>query len=107
MTSADIKSIVKEEIARATLNESLVSLDYLHDNVSTSTIAGKSWYKLISGLESVINEVKDFNDQFLSSRHGPLPNTRTALIQLQMIVKSLESVKPTIIGMDDIERRDV
>jgi hypothetical protein len=37
---------------------------------------------------------------------GPLPNTQGALIQLQMIVKMLQGIKPVILGMDDIQRKD-
>lgn len=107
MTPADIKVIVKEEVAKALVTEGMVSLDHLHDGISTSTMTGKPWFHLVSSLESVINEVKDFNGQYSSARHGPLPNTRGALVQLQMIVKMLEGIKPVIMGMDDIERKDV
>jgi len=97
-----IKQTVNEEIIR----ESLVSLDHLHDGISTSTMVGKPWYSLISGLESVVNEVKDFKGMYSSAHHGPHPNTGGALIQLQMIAKILEGIKPVIMGMDDIQKKD-
>lgn len=107
MASLDIKKLVKEEVAKALVTESLISIEHLHDGISTSTMTGRPWFQLVNALESVINEVNDFNGQYSSSRHGPLPNTRGAMVQLQMVVKLLESVKPVIIGMDDIERKDV
>lgn len=106
MTPSDIKLIVKEEVAKSRINETLVNLEHLHDGISTSTMTGKPWFQLVNALESVINEVKDFKSQYQSARHGPLPNCEGALIQLQMVAKLLQGVKPVIIGMDDIERKD-
>lgn len=107
MTPSDIKLIVKEEVAKQRLNEALISLDHLHDGISTSTMTGRPWFHLVSSLESVINEVNDFNGMYSDSRHSPLPNTRGALVNLQMVVKILKGIKPVIMGMDDIERKDV
>lgn len=107
MTSDNIKKLVKEEISKQLLQEIMVNLDHLHDGISTSTITGQVWFKLISSLESIINEVKDFKTQYSDSYHGPLPNTEGALIQLQMIAKALVAVKPVILGMDDIEKHDI
>lgn len=93
-----IEQIVKEE---------LVELDRLHDGVSTSTITGKAWFNLISSLESVMNEVKDFKDMYRPSLHGPTPDITTAMLNLQQVVQILEDTKHVIIGMDDIERKDL
>jgi len=97
-----IKQTVNEEIIR----ESLVDLGHLHDGISTRTLVGQPWFKLVSALEDIVNEVKDFKDMYSPSLHGPMPNTQGALIQLQIAVKVLESIKPVILGMDDIQKKD-
>ena len=107
MTPDELKSLIKEQVAKQLIKEAMVDLEFLHDGISTSTMTGKPWFQLVNALESVINEVKDFKGQYASARHGPLPNCEGALIQLQMVVKILQGVKPVIMGMDDIERKDI
>lgn len=107
MSPSELKSLVKEEVAKTLLKEAMVNIEFLHDGISTSTMTGKPWFQLVNALESVINEVKDFKGQYSDPRHGPMPNCEGALIQLQMVVKLLQGVKPVIMGMDDIERKDI
>jgi len=97
-----IKQTVNEEIIR----ESLVDLDHLRDGISTNTLVGQPWRKLAYAMEDIVNEVKNFKDMYSPRLHGPLPNTEGALIQLQIAVKVLESIKPVILGMDDIQKKD-
>lgn len=103
----NIKSLIREEVNRALVNETLANFESLHDGISTSTTSGKAWFKLINSLESVVNEVKNFNEQHSSSRHGALPNTSGATIKLESVVETLQSIKPVIIGMDHIEKKDI
>lgn len=106
MNPEQLKALIKEEVKKALIAEARVELDHLHDGISSRTMTGEPWFKLVSALEDVINEMIDFPSLYSPSLHGPLPNTRGALVQLQMVAKLLESVKPVVIGMDDIERKD-
>lgn len=106
MSPTDLRQIIKETVEKV-LKESRLELDHLQDGISTSTIIGKDWFKLISNLESLINEMNEWKSQYSSNTHGPLPNVQGALVNLQMIVKLLTEVKPVVIGMDDIERKDM
>jgi hypothetical protein len=106
MDSPELQVLIKKIVAEQLVKEQLVSLDDLHDGVSRSTMIGKYWYEMISGLETVINETKDFKGMYSPTLHGTLPNTQGALIQLQMIVKMLQGIKPVVLGMDDIQRKD-
>ncbi|MEI6421701.1 MAG: DUF2490 domain-containing protein [Lentisphaerota bacterium] len=102
MTIFDIKEIIKEEI----LNARIDKLNHLRSEfIHNSTMTGKQWNNLISSLESVIYEVENFNSQYAS--HTPLPNTKDAYGKLHMVAELLKSVQPVIIGMDEIERKDV
>jgi len=106
MNPEQLKALIKEEVQKALLAEGRVNLEHLHDGISTRTMTGEPWFKMISALEDVINEMMDFPSLYSPRLHGPLPNTRGALVQLQMVAKLLEGVKPVIMGMDDIERKD-
>ena len=106
MDKIQLEALIRQIVTEQLVKEGLVSLDDLHDGVSHSTMVGKYWYEMISGLETVINETKDFKGMYSPTLHGPLPNTQGALIQLQMVVKILQGIKPVILGMDDIQRKD-
>lgn len=106
MDTAELKALIKEEVAKALLKEAQIDLSHLHDNVSMKTLSGRPWYNLVTAMEDLINEMQDFPSLYSPRLHGPLPNTRGALVQLQMIAKMLEGVKPVVMGMDDIEKKD-
>ena len=105
MTKAELKSLIQESVQEV-LTESLTDLDVLTDGISNSTITGKSWNQLVRNLASVIDEVKDFQGQYSNPAHGPMPNVRDSMIHLKQIVELMSKIKPTIYGMDDIERKD-
>ncbi len=105
MNKKELQSLIRESVQEV-LNESLTDLDVLTDGISTSTITGKSWNQLVLSLASVIDEVKDFRSQYSDPRHGPMPNLRDSMIHLKQIVELMSKIKPTIYGMDDIERKD-
>lgn len=107
MDKTELQTLIKQTIGEQLVNESLVSLDDLHEGISTSTMVGKDWYKLVSALEGVINETKDFKSMYSAALHGPSPNTQGAMINLQTIVKLLIAMKPVILGMDDIQKKDI
>ncbi len=88
------------------LSERLADLSQLRDNVSRGSIVGRPWHNLVQSLESVIDEVENFGGQYVSASHGPLPPTADAARKLQEVVRLLAAVKPIIIGMDEIERKD-
>jgi len=106
MLMNEIKDLIKEELIQYIIKESKMELNHLKNNISNSTITGKSWNKLIDQLGDVINEIKDFNSQYSSPIHGPLPNTSTALLKAKEIISILQEIKPVIIGMDSIERKE-
>ena len=107
MKSSDIKKLIKETVAKAIIKESMIDLAYLHDNVSSSTMIGRPWLQMISSLESVIDEVNSFNSSYPSARHGPSPNSAAAMEKFQQVISLLSEIKPVILGMDDIQKKDI
>lgn len=107
MDKTELQKLIKQTINEQLIKESLVSLDSLHDGISRSTTIGNAWYQLISGLESVINETKDFKGMYPPAVHGPTPNTQGAMIQFAQILKMIQAIKPVILGMDDIQKKDI
>jgi hypothetical protein len=107
MDKTELQTLIKKTISEQLIKEALTNLDVLHDGISTSTMVGKEWYKLVNALEGIIDETKDFKSMYSAALHGPPPNTQGALINLQMIVKLLTAMKPVILGMDDIQKKDI
>jgi hypothetical protein len=106
MDKTELQNLVKKTVNEQLLQEALVSLEHLHDGVSTSTLVGKDWYNLVNALEAVINETKDFKGMYSAALHGPPPNTEGAMYNLQMVAKLLGAIKPVVLGMDDIQKKD-
>lgn len=106
MQPEDLRALIKEAVQEV-LKESPATLDALTDGVSTSTITGEHWNKLVRHLESVIEEVRDFQSMYSSRLHGPTPNVAAALTKLKEVVRLMVEIKPTILGMDDIQRKDM
>lgn len=106
MQAEDLRALIKESI-REILKESPATLDSLTNGVSTSTITGEHWNKLVRQLESVIEEVRDFRSMYSARLHGPTPNVDEAILNLREIVRLMVLIKPTILGMDDIQRKDM
>lgn len=102
----DIKALIKEEVAKALVKEALANFEALQAGVSRGTMIGKLWWELIYSIQSVTDEVKDFKDMYSSSLHGPMPNTNDGMIKLQQIVQLLNELKPLILSMDDIQKKD-
>ena len=107
MSKNNIHSLIKEIVSEELIKESLISLDGIHDGISTSTMVGEPWSKMVNSLEAVINEVKDFRSMYSPAFHGPMPNTEIAYQRLQEVIKLLTEIKPVILGMDDIQKKDV
>lgn len=101
-----IKKLVSEVVHENILNETVVDLDKLRNNISHTTEIGRKWYKFIEGLEGVTEETIDFKNLYSSSQHGALPTTDIAAEKLKQMIKLCEEIKPIIIGMSEIERRD-
>jgi len=106
MNESDLQALIKQ-VRKETLNEELMNLDKLTDGISTVSLVGKEWNKLISGLEGLLNETKDFNQMYSAALHGPQPNTGGAMVNLAMILKLLGAIKPVVLGMDDIQKKDM
>ena len=49
--------------------------------------------------------MQDFNSQYAS--YKPLPNTSYGMSKLKEIIQICSEIRPIIIGMDDIERKDL
>jgi len=107
MDTNKLHSLIKQTVNEELLREGLTDLEILHNNVSSSTMVGKPWFRLIQSLESVIDEVKDFSTMYSSRIHGPLPNTHETSKKLGEIVRLLMEIKPTIISIDDIQKKDI
>lgn len=106
MDRTKLESLIKKTICEQVIKENLTNLEHLHDNVSYRTLVGKSWYEIITALENLTDEMKDFHSLYTPQLHGPLPNTNEGLVRLQQIVQLLSEMKPIILAMDDIERND-
>lgn len=106
MDKAELEALIRKTICEEVLKEHLTDLGHLHDNVSSRTMVGRPWYEMINGLESVIDEMKDFRAMYSPTLHGPLPNTNEGMAKLQQIVQLLTELKPTVLAMDDIQRKD-
>jgi hypothetical protein len=107
MNKREIQSLIKKNVSKVLIEESLTNLEQYQDNISSSTMVGKPWISMVSSLEAVMDEVKDFKGMYSSKIHGPLPNTDDAMRKLQLVVQLLGEIKPVIIGMSDIERKDI
>ena len=102
MDKAEIQTLIKEAI----LKESLGSLDHLQDGISLRTMTGRPWSNLIGSVESLMDEMKDFRSLYNPRLHGPLPNTNEGVLKLQQVIQLLTELKPIVMEMDDIERKD-
>jgi hypothetical protein len=83
------------------------AFDALEDGVRPGTESGKDWSNLLYGIRRLATTVVDFKDQFTDPAHGPLPNLTGAQRQLVEMLRVCQQLKPVIIGMSEIERRDM
>jgi undecaprenyl pyrophosphate synthase len=106
MTRNHIKQLFKE-----CLNEVLTdqAFDSLRDNVGVSTEIGKAWSKLLYSLETLYEETKDFESLYTTSmsKYGKPANIQDALRKIEQITALAQAIKPAVISMDDIQRRDL
>ena len=100
-----MKKELLKEIIKEILQEEITDLGRIHSGISTSTEIGKSWNHLIWKLETVVDEVKDFQSLYLTAKNKP--QTTEAHKRLLAVVKILESIKPTIAQMDKIQKEDL
>jgi hypothetical protein len=107
MTKEKFNKLIREVINEILVKEEQSDFSQLCDGISTITEIGKHWHKLISALESVVNETKDFKELYRSSLHGPTPSTIGAMRNLQQILNLLKETKPVIIGMHEIQKQEL
>ena len=107
MTKDQIKTLIQEAVNEEILTEVLTNLGSLNSGISSSTLIGKCWIEMINNLASVIDEVEEFRYMYSQSLHGPSPNTLESMRKLQTIIQLLNEIKPIILGMDDIQKKDV
>ena len=106
MTRVELKQLCKE-----CLNEVLTdqAFESIRDNVSVSTEIGKSWSKMLYSLESLYDEAKDFESLYTTaiSAHGKPANIQDAVKKIEQIAALAQAVKPAIMSMDAIQRKDM
>ena len=112
MDKNELYALIKETIKQTFnenqfINEECIDLDHLSDGISRGSGIGRPWSNLVQSLESVIDETKNFNSMYSPVLHGPSPNIDPALKKLNVIVKLLTEIKPIILQMDNIQRKDV
>lgn len=107
MTKDQINILIQEAVNEEILTEVLTNLDSLNSGISSSTLIGRGWTEMVNNLASVIDEVKEFKSMYSPALHGPPPNTLEGMKKLQMVIQLLNEIKPIILGMDDIQKRDV
>lgn len=99
MNKESLKKIIHEVLNEIQDDE----LEDLHRGISSSTDIGRHWFKLINDLETVMADVKEFN----TSSGEPQVYVKEALEKFSSIVNILQSLHPTIKGMDEIQMRDL
>lgn len=102
MKEKELRHLIEECLVENLLKEN--DLEYLHDNVWSGGMIGKSWHGLVYSLQTLIEEATNFDSSFVG--YSPTANSRQALQGLLEIQKKLEDIKPIVIGMADIERKD-
>ena len=107
MTKDQIKILIQEAVNEEIFTEVLTNLGSLNSGISSSTLIGRGWIETVNNLASVIDEVKEFKSMYSPALHGPSPNTLEGMKKLQMIIQLLNEIKPIILGMDDIQKKDV
>lgn len=63
------KEKVKTILLKSLLKER-VDLERLHQNVQKSTLVGEAWIQMIYGLEKVLDELNEFENQYISALSG-------------------------------------
>ena len=104
MNSEDLKKLVRESVQEV-LSEKLTDLERLSSNINPSTMVGNAWHKTIMNLETVYDEVKDFQDLYQS--HQNRPPTVDAQQKLDQVIKLLEEIRPTIEAIHQVQRREL
>lgn len=102
MKDKELRHLIEECLMEKLINES--DLDHLRDNVWSGGMIGKSWQHLVYNLQTLIEEATNFDSSFVG--YSPTANAKQALHGLLEIQRKLEEIKPVIIGMADIERKD-
>jgi hypothetical protein len=106
MKRTDIKQLVRE-----CLNEVITDQHFenLSDGISRSTEIGKNWMLASRSLETVYNEIRDFEGLYRTAimKSGQKPaNIAYSLQKLEQVVALLNEVKPTISTMSQIQSSD-
>jgi len=106
MKISELKSLIREALQETLTDQ---SFENLRSNVSSRTQLGEKWNKLVWSLEGIYEEVKDFEGMYTStiSKEGKPANIQETLRRVEQIVALATSIKPSIISMDVIQRKDM
>lgn len=83
------------------------SIEALESGIKYGTEIGRDWNNLLTAVARISRTMRDFKDEFADSRHGPLPNIAQAQRQLAEVMRICQQVKPVILGMSQIEWKDM
>lgn len=101
------KEKVKQILLKSILKET-VDLNRLHQNVTKSTTVGEAWIQMVYGLEKVLNELNDFESQYVSTVSGQKtdPDIEAAKKESRQILASAVRMMKGIEKIHKIQYRD-
>lgn len=99
------KEKVKAILLKSLIKES-VDLERLHQNVSSRTGIGEAWTKMIYGLERLLEEVNEFENQFVVM-NKPQVDISKAKQESRQVLASCVRMMKTIEQMDKVQQRDM
>jgi hypothetical protein len=106
MNNSKLKSLILE-----CLNEVLTDqvFDQLRYNISSRTMVGEKWSKLVYGLEGLYEELKDFESMYVTgiSQEGKPANIQYSIKKVEEMVEVLNNIKSTVMSVDVIQRKDM
>lgn len=104
MKREELQKLVKETVNEV-INEELMDLERLHANITPNTMIGQPWNKMISQLETIYDEVSDFQELYRT--HSNKPTTDVAKQKLDQVIRLLEEIAPTIQQIHQIQRSEI
>lgn len=109
MDKNELRGVIEETVKKM-LKEG-VDLDYLTDDLNSSSEIAKAYIQAVNALSYLIMEVDGFNESFASALHKQgirekIP-TATYVQQLMQVVKLLEQLQKPVKFMSEVERRDM
>lgn len=93
-----LKSLLKERI----------DLERLHQNVQKSTMVGEAWIQMIYGLEKILEELNEFENQYVTALSGQKPDAdiENAKKESRQILASAVRMMKGIEKMHQIQYKD-